>query len=314
MSMIDAPIHEALDAASRALLLGAGGGYDILAGVPLLAALRSRGKQVHLGGVSFTSLAQLPGSRPEPGHACLFAVHGGLATADAYCPEAWLARWLRERRADAEPVWGIAKTGVRPLRAALEHLVQRLGLDTIVLVDGGIDLILRGDETSIGTPSEDLASLQAVAGLSRVRKLAMCLGFGTELREGIPHAQVLERIAELERVDGYLGAASLSRHSLAGRAYLEALAFVREGQADQRGSHIHRVVQAALEGGFGSIAPDVWVSPLASLCWFFEVEALAGSHLFARHLEQTASIWEVTSIVRAFRKGLAVRERTAIPL
>lgn len=312
--MIDLPIHDALRGSSRVLLLGAGGGYDILGSVPLLVALRSQGKKVHVGGVSFTSLAALPGSRPEPGHPCLFPLHGGLATRDTYCPEPWLARWLGECQGYAEPLWGIAKTGVRPLRAALAHLRDRLAVDTIVLVDGGIDLILRGDETSIGTPAEDLASLQAVSGLPGVRKLVASFGFGAELRDGIPHAQVLERIAELERADGYLGAVSLSRHGVAGRAYLEALAFVRDGQRDQRGTHIHTVVESSMWGRFGSSAPDVWVSPLASLCWFFSLDAVAGSHLFARHLERTESIWDVTSTVRACRKDLVVRERTEIPL
>jgi hypothetical protein len=312
--MLDIPITEALGHSRRILLLGAGGGYDVLGAIPLFVALRAKGKQVHLGGVSFTSLASLPGCSPEPQHPCLFPVRGEQAAQDAYCPEAWLARWLQDRQAYSEPLWGIAKTGVRPLRAALAHLVERLALDAIVLVDGGIDLILRGDETSIGTPAEDLASLQAVRGLPGISTFVMCLGFGAELREGIPHAQALERVAELERAGGYLGAVSLSRHSASGSSYLEAVAFVRTGQQDQRGSHIHRVVQSAMEGRFGAEGPDVWFSPLASLCWFFYLDKVANSHLFARNLEGTESIWDVTAVVRGCRKGLAVRERTAIPL
>jgi hypothetical protein len=46
--------------------------------------------------------------------------------------------------------------GVRPLRAALAHLIQTVAADAVVQVDGGVDVILKGDETSVGTPAEDL--------------------------------------------------------------------------------------------------------------------------------------------------------------
>ena len=35
----------------------------------------------------------------------------------------------------------------------------RLGVDTLVLVDGGTDSLMRGDEEGLGTPHEDIASL-----------------------------------------------------------------------------------------------------------------------------------------------------------
>ena len=199
----------------------------------------------------------------------------------AYCPEPWLARWLETTQASEDPVWALTKVGVRPLRAALVHLCATLGTDLIVLVDGGIDLILRGDETSIGTPAEDLATLAAVSGMP-VPSLAMCIGFGTELREGIRHAQVLERVSELRRLGSYLGAVDLEGTSPARAAYLAALDLVAAGQATQRGSHVHRTVTAAMRGEFGGEG-DVWVSPLASLRWFFDTRGLAGSHLFLRH-------------------------------
>jgi hypothetical protein len=182
-----------------------------------------------------------------------------------------------------------------------------------VLADGGIDLTLRGDETSIGTPSEDLATLCAVRGLE-VPSLAMCLGFGAELREGIAHAQVLERFAELQRTGGYLGAVSLSPSTDAGIAYRSALDFIASGQQDQRGSHIHHVIRGAMDGQFGGVTPDVWISPLAAIRWFFDARVLASSHLFLTHLEQTETIWDVTAVIRGCRKALDVRARTPIPI
>jgi hypothetical protein len=307
------PAYDRLYGAKRVLLLGAGGGYDVFGAVPLFAELRERGIHADFASVSFTALEALSGAVRHPAVDCLYRVDAACAVGTCYCPEAWLARWLGEAQSCPQPVWGLAKTGVRPLRRALSTLVADLGCDLVVLVDGGIDLILRGDETSLGTPSEDLATLGAAARLD-VPFMATCIGFGTELREGIPHAQVLERIAELQRAGAFLGATSLVSTSLAGRAYRDALAFVRAGQADQRGTRIHDVIVRAMDGEFGGQVADEWVSPLASLRWFFDGPGLAASHLFLPHLETAETIWDVTNIIRACRKSMAVRPRTDIPI
>ncbi len=307
------PAHDRLYRAKRVLLVGAGGGYDVLGGVPLFTELKERGIVVDFASVSFTALESLARARADPDASGLYRVEASAAVTTCYCPEAWLARWLEERQGHERPVWGLSKAGVRPMREALRVLTRRLDADLVVLVDGGIDLILRGDETSIGTPSEDLATLCATAGLDRP-SLAMCIGFGTEIREGISHAQVLERIAELQRLGAFLGATSLDSSTAAGRSYREALDFVAAGQHDHRGSHVQGVVRAAMEGQFGSPVADVWISPLAALCWFFDVPGLASSHLFLGHLETTESIFDVTTIIRGCRKSLDIRAPSNIPI
>jgi hypothetical protein len=51
--------------------------------------------------------------------------------------------------------------GVRPLRAAYAKLAEHLDLDAVVLVDGGTDILMRGDEAGLGTPADDMTSLAA---------------------------------------------------------------------------------------------------------------------------------------------------------
>ena len=69
-----------------------------------------------------------------------------------------------------------------------------------------------------------------------------------------------------------------------------------------------------MEGQFGSPVADVWISPLAALCWFFDVPGLASSHLFLGHLETTESIFDVTTIIRGCRKSLDIRAPSNIPI
>src|SRR6185295_13843138 len=93
---------------------------------------------------------------------------------------------------------------------AYQHLARELNLDTVILVDGGTDSLMRGDEEGLGTPQEDMASIAAVDELDIPRKFLVCLGFGVDSYHGVCHSHVLESIADLIRAGGYLGAFSLT--------------------------------------------------------------------------------------------------------
>ena len=311
--MLEQAVTHRLASARHVLLAGCGGGYDVLGALPLYLELRASGREVHLGNLSFSSLDDLTTQR-DPALPNLHEVGPEAATELRYCPEAWLSSWLSRHEGSRVPVHAFAKTGVRPLREAYEALVKRLGLDAIVLVDGGVDALLRGDESSLGTPSEDLASLAAVDDVDVPVKLLACVGLGTELRDGIRHAQVFERIGELARAGGYLGATALLPETAAGRAYHEAVEYVFAHQADHRRSHIHAVVRAASKGETGDHGPHVWLSALSSLYWFFDASVVARTHLFLELLKPTETIFEVVARVEAARKGRAIRDRSDIPL
>jgi hypothetical protein len=196
---VTAPIADALAGAKRVLLAGCGGGYDVFGAVPLLVELQARGLEVHLANLSFTYLNGLELAEQEPGVPNLYAVGPRCAVQREYCPEAWLARFLAEQLGYTRPVWGFDKTGVRPLRRAYQRLVEKLGIDALVLIDGGIDALLRGDESELGTPEEDNTSLAAVRPLAVPRKLLACLGLGAELRDGICHEQAFARMSDSPR-------------------------------------------------------------------------------------------------------------------
>lgn len=289
----------------RVLLAGCGGGYDVLGAVPLWHALRSD-HEVHFASLSFSYLNGLD-ARQDADVPNLYEVTDRAATTQAYCPEAHLAKFV------GQSVWCFDKTGVRPLARAYRALIDRLGIDSIVLVDGGIDAVLRGDELSLGTPSEDLASL-AAATMQGIPVTLACVGMTSELRDGIAHAQVFERIAELTREGAYLGASALVPGDAATDAYVAAVEHVFAGQAEQKQSHVHKVILSAIRGEFGATAPHVWLSPLLNMFWFFDAHTVARTHKFLDFLSETDSIWEVAARIEGARKSLAIRERSQIPV
>jgi len=322
------PFWDRLDSSKSVLLLGCGGGYDLFGAVPLLHELEAAGRQVHIGNVSFCSLPKLRHAIPQPGFQNLYEVRGACATEDVYCPEAWLSRFLEERRGRSEPIWALEKTGVRPLRAALEHLIARLGIDALVLIDGGIDSLLRGDESALGTPDEDLVSIAATRDLAVPVKMLACIGFGAEMRDGICHEQVFDRIAALTRDGGFLGTSALVSGTPAAALYREAVGYTFANQQQQRRSHIHDVVLASVKGEYTAApgktdelatrfdrrGPHVWISPLLSLFWYFELGVVARASLLLPHVLDTETIWDVTVRIEALRKTLPLLDRTRIPI
>jgi hypothetical protein len=312
--MLETRLQDHLGSPRRVLLAGCGGGYDVLGAIPLAHQLRDRGVAVELASLSFSYLNGLD-ARRDTGHPNLYAVDASAATERVYCPEAWLARWLdTEYGGDRHVVWCFDKTGVRPLAAAYRALIERLSIDAIILVDGGIDAVLRGDETSLGTPSEDLTSLAAATTIDTMPIALACVGLSAELRDGIAHAQVFERIAELARANAYLGASALVPGTPPCDGYVRAVEYVFAGQMHQRRSHVHSVITRALGGEYGTPAPHIWLSALASMYWYFDAAEVARSHCFLDELRDTNSIWEVTARIKAARKDLAIREHSTIPL
>ncbi len=174
--------------------------------------------------------------------------------------------------------------------------------------------MLRGDESSLGTPVEDFASLAAVDALDVPRKILACVGFGAELRDGISHAQVLDRVAQLASLGGWLGIWTLLNETEACKAYHEAAYFIAEHQRDQRGSHIHSVVRHSIAGKFGPLEPHVWLSPLASLFWFFSLADVARTNLLLPHIQNCESPWDIGAVIEAMRKVIRVRPPSTIPL
>jgi len=126
----------ALECSRCVLVAGAGGGFDVYAGLPIYERLRSLGKKVFLANLSFVSLGN---TNAQALTRALHVVEPTTTGEDLYFPERALAQFLSGRGENVR-VYAFDKLGVAPVRDAYTHLVQSLGLDAIVLVDGGTDV------------------------------------------------------------------------------------------------------------------------------------------------------------------------------
>ncbi|MEY4751254.1 MAG: hypothetical protein RIQ60_3468 [Pseudomonadota bacterium] len=279
---LNLPLLDRLQGARSVLIAGIGGGYDVFCGLPIYLELRRLGLQVHLANYGFSDIAGCAhGTRLSP---TLVGVRADHEDIYPYFPEYYLARWLARSLGEDIPVWAFHKTGAQPLTANYAQLVEHLAVDALVLVDGGVDSLMRGDEAETGTLVEDSISMAAVRTLAHIRtKLQVCVGMGAE--RDMAHAQVFENIAALAAEDAFLGSCSFTRGMPVVRQYLEAVREVH-AQPFHDPSVINASVSSAVDGHFGDHhATDktrgsrLWISPLMPILWCFDFDAVARRNL-----------------------------------
>ncbi|WP_394843206.1 DUF1152 domain-containing protein [Pendulispora brunnea] len=316
MNLLELPFLTRLRRAQRILISGAGGGFDVFAGLPLYFALRNLEKEVVLSNLSFTYLGGTNAEFLTPALAKVTALTQGETH---YFPERYLCQWFASR-GEAPSMYCFEKVGVAPLREAYAHIVAKHAIDAIVLVDGGTDILMRGDEAGLGTPEEDMTSLAAVAGLQVPHRIVTCLGFGIDAFHGVCHAQFLENVAALDTVGGYLGAHTLLLGMPEAQLFRDALDFVH-ARMPERPSIVNTSILSALEGHFGdhhrtrrTRTSKLFINPLMALYWHFDLQAVAERSLYLPSLEGTQTVFEVSAFIEAFRRGVVLRPRSNIPV
>ena len=315
-SLTTPPLFAALASARSVLIAGAGGGFDVYAGLPLAFALWQSGVQVHVANLSFSELELIDRDAWVAEH--VVAVTPETTSPDWYFPEGVLARWLAAHDLPST-VYAVPPLGVQTLRDAYRHLVQRLSIDAVVLVDGGTDILLRGDESDLGTPVEDITSLAAVAPLDVPVKLVTCLGFGIDAYDGVNHVQVLENLAALDRDGGYLGALSIPNASREAALYRDAVADA-QAATPARPSIVHGQIAAATSGAFGDVqftrrtnGTPLFVNPLMAIYFTVDLDKLAARCLYLDRIENTIGRRQVISRIATFRDEISTRIPRAYP-
>jgi hypothetical protein len=317
MQLDSVPLFERLAGCERVLLAGAGGGFDIFCGLPLYFALRSRGCEVHLANLSFSRLP-IPHDSPCP----VVRVDARTEGHPEYFPERSLSEWFEREHGEDVSIWAFAKSGVQPLRRAYEQVLRETGADAIVLVDGGTDSLMRGDEAGLGTPAEDMSSIAAVHGLAvelAPTRLLISVGFGVDHFHGVAHADVLEAIAELARAGGYLGAFALLPGMPEVERYRQACEYVCRTTSPP--SIVNLSILSAIEGEFGDVhrtertrGSELFINPLMSLVFAFELAPLAKRVTYLAQLEHTHTIFDVARQIEAVYHRKDRRPRRSIPL
>lgn len=312
--MLEPTFIKQLNQCKNVLIVGAGGGFDVFAGLPLFFALREAGINVHLANLSFSFRhGDISGKKHGDNVVEVTARSKGN---EYYFPEGYLAQWLSRKRMD-QPIYCIRLSPVHELVESYKRLQDHLQFDMMVLIDGGVDSIMRGDESRIGTPIEDMMSLAAALQID-VPKQLLCLGLGAET--DVCHLYALETVAQLIKANAFLGGLMLTSDMPEVKNFVEATEYVF---FEMRGyeSVICSSIMSALEGHFGdhhrtrrTIGSELWINPLMLLYLAFDVNKVAENVLYFSELSGCATIEQVRTMIREFRDKTEIRKQPSFPM
>lgn len=318
--MFSCQARDILDEAKNVLLCGCGGGYDIYSGMPIYHTYQRHKNKITLANITFAHrklLKKVTGLELKE----FVEVNYAERKADLentypgnYVPEYWLSKHLQC------PVYAIEPNGVQTLINVFTKIVKKHDIDLIVMVDGGIDSMMFGDEEDIGTFSEDMSTLVAVSTLP-VKKMLVTNAWGAEGH--ISHNRYFENVAKLIRQNGFLGAQFLEKDSDEGRFYISTLE-----ACFPENSTINASIHASITGldwkerqpYLNKRYPDYemnttsfslldWIGcPLGGVYWFFDLDKVMDNLVYKKDILPTLSMRAVDMTVHHYRhdQGLVI--------
>jgi len=144
-------------------------------------------------------------------------------------------------------------------------------------------------------------------------------GFGIDAYHGVCHANWLENVAALTSEGAFLGATALLERMPEVRSYLDAVN-AAEVTTSRHPSIVNGSIVSAIEGHFGDYhrnsrtqSSTLFINPLMSLLWTFDLAAVARRNLYLECLVGTETSWDVHVQIGRFRKTVCRRQRETIP-
>jgi hypothetical protein len=294
-----------LSGARRPLVLGIGGGGDVVGALATAEACRANGARPVVGGVTWERrpIDPAPGPRAESEIEGARTLAPGVlaATGETRVRESGVL-FAESRMAELlgeETVLVDATLGPAALADGIAAAAEALGADLLVFVDVGGDALAHGHEAGLASPLCDSLLLAAAARLAE-RGGTPVLGaiFGVGCDGELEPDEVLERIAEVAAAGGFAGARGLTPPIAARLA--EAVEVVPTEASAQ--------ALRCFQGGSGPTTiragrRTVQLSPVGALSFYFDVTAavrsaarLAAAVADARDLDHANEILDALGV------------------
>jgi hypothetical protein len=273
-----------LSAARRPLVLGIGGGGDVVGALATAELCRAHGARPVVGGVTWERrpIDPNPGPRAEAEIEGARRLAPGVlaATAATHVRESGVL-FAESRMAELlgeETVLVDATLGPAAIADGLAAAADQLEADLIVFVDVGGDALAHGDEPGLASPLCDSIMLAAAAHLA---KRSVCahgeeppadgvavLGgiFGVGCDGELTPAEVLERIAEVAEAGGFAGARGLTP-AVAAKLEQAVEAVPTEASAQAVRCFHGALGQTTIRQGRRTVE----LSPVGALTFYFDV-------------------------------------------
>ena len=298
--MIDA--DAALAGSRRPLVLGIGGGGDVVGALATAEAARLyHGADPVVGGVAW----ERQPIDPQPGPRAAGEIEGAEELAPCVLRAAPDTRTraggvlFAESRMAAllgEPTVLLDVTeGPVRLADGLAAAADRLGCDLIVFVDVGGDVLAHGDEPGLGSPLCDAVLLASAVRLQRAGHAALGAVFGLGCDGELTVPEVNDRIAEVARAGGLAGVRGITP-PIADRLEAAVEAIPTEASAQAVRAYRGAVGTTPIRGGRRTVE----LTPAAAMTIYFDpAVALETTAPLARAVYEAGSLREANATLRS---------------
>jgi len=274
----------------RALIIGIGGGGDVLSTLPTMRYLELHKIEVLIGGITWERITVDPKPGPRSldeftnikriSETVAFASHKTKTTDGIFPQPCRLSAFLGKEVLLIDP-----SKGEKGLSRGLTIAINELKLDIIIGLDGGGDVLAKGDEKGLQSPLADSLMLASLANVSKIPTVIGVFGFGSDGE--LNQQQILTRLSEIASKGGYLGARGLTPKD----------AMLMEKAVKYVTSEASFLPVMAAKGKMGRTkiregTREVYLSILSTLTIYLDAKILYDSSPIAKAVTGTNSIYE----------------------
>ncbi len=288
-------LEDYADESSYAIVLGVGGGGDVVGTIPTSRYLRWLGTRTTIGGLTWERYVNDPEPGPRKMEEILeierLSATVGLAsgrtqtTKGVRFTESVAADFLNERVMLVD-----LNRGVQGVIDGLNEAIEKLGVDLFVGIDVGGDILADGTEKGIHSMLADSMMLAAMVNL----RVPAVLGvLGASMDGELTFDQFITRVANIASLGGFLGARGLTPGDL---EVLEELLPRTKTEASALAVKAARGIRGEIEirGGYRK----VMLTPVAAMTFYIDPKVVFENiSKVAKDLVPTGSLDEAQSVL-----------------
>jgi hypothetical protein len=265
-----------LQESENILLVGAGGGFDVLATLPLYYSLVSQYDiKLHIANYSFvhfTALKELNNTVDfEPK---IQGATSAMLASTNHFPEGYLSLFFKEGFAQENTIWMFDRhQTIGELKGSYERFIKQLGIDTVIVCGYGTRGLMRGNEERSGDMLHSTINMGALSGVQGVKKYFMTIGHELNSPKPVSFNSTMENISLITKQGGYLGGLMLDPLMTSYSFMKSAFEFIVQ-QDNHENSEIVETVIVGTEGGYGPYENGTTVCALMNQCHFFDLNVV----------------------------------------
>lgn len=307
-----AALDNELPKGKRVMLMGVGGGFDILSCLPLYYTLRMKGYDLELANYSLVDFGLFPSlSVPLIMNNDVYGAIGDINGNVEHYPEGYLSKWFKDGFDEDVPIWMFKQQSVPQLIRNMHVFIEEKEIGAIILCGAGARSIMTGGEEGCGDLLYPSIILSAIRQLE-TKTFLFTLGINTSgMRRSESLFDAMENMQALVLKGSHYGGCVLEKEMDCFLYYKSAYEYIVD-QPSHQNSPVHEMILTAAFGGFGPHKDGGFVCPSMYYGHFFDAISVSDDNVVIPHIETIPDYDDVVQIGMGIIHGGNKRPRQLI--